>query len=80
MAPRIHVEGDTLQAETADTSPAVLKSLGGFGRALALFEGRHLYFGGVHTAVRNADGSLDAVGDPRRAGDGAVIESSSQDR
>jgi gamma-glutamyltranspeptidase/glutathione hydrolase len=73
MAPRIHVEGGTIQAETADAAPGVLEALGGFAEHLALFEGRHLYFGGVHTAVRDADGGLQAVGDPRRVGAGGII-------
>jgi len=74
MAPRIHVEGATIQAETADALPEVLEALGGFADHLALFEGRHLYFGGVHTAVRTGDGRLEAVGDPRRAGSGGVVD------
>ncbi len=73
MAPRIHVEGATIQAETADTPPEVLAALGGFTDHLALFAGRHLYFGGVHTAVRTGGGRLEAVGDPRRVGCGGVV-------
>ncbi len=72
LSPRIHVEGGTIQAETADTPKSVLDALGGFSERIALFEGRHLYFGGVHSAVRESSGRLEAVGDPRRAGSGGV--------
>jgi gamma-glutamyltranspeptidase/glutathione hydrolase len=32
------------------------------------FQERHMFFGGVQAAERHGDGTLDAVGDPRRAG------------
>jgi gamma-glutamyltranspeptidase/glutathione hydrolase len=69
-APRLHVEGDHLDAEDhfADHELAAL---------LAAFPDHRvwprpdLFFGGVHAASRAGDGTLVGVGDPRR--DGAAI-------
>ncbi len=71
MAPRIHVEGGTVQVEDLGMGRSWLEAASG-GRDLARFEDRHLYFGGVHCASRGPDGSMLAVGDPRRAGVGGV--------
>jgi gamma-glutamyltranspeptidase len=35
--------------------------------------GRSLYFGGAQAVAAHADGRLEAAGDPRRGGAGAVI-------
>jgi hypothetical protein len=54
-----------------------LKAICGTNRELARFTGRHLYFGGVHSVGLRADGTIEAVGDPRRVGVGRVAESNS---
>jgi hypothetical protein len=33
-----------------------------------------VYFGGVHAVMRRADGSVQAVGDPRRHGTTAIVD------
>lgn len=76
MAPRIHVEGDGVQVEDVGQGEAVLQAAAASGRKLARFEGRHLYFGGVHSARRAGDGSFEAVGDPRRSGNGKIARRS----
>jgi gamma-glutamyltranspeptidase/glutathione hydrolase len=72
MAPRIHVEGASVEVENIGQDEAVLKAAASSGRQLARFEGRHLYFGGVHSARRRSDGSFEAFGDPRRSGVGTI--------
>jgi gamma-glutamyltranspeptidase/glutathione hydrolase len=71
MAPRIHVEGDSVEVEDVGQEPHILAAASS-GRQLARFEGRHLYFGGVHSARRRADGTFEAFGDPRRSGAGII--------
>jgi len=77
LQPRIHVEGDTVQAEDIGQGEEYLRAVSGSNRALARFDGRHLYFGGVHSVGLRPDGSVEAVGDPRRVGVGQVAERSS---
>ena len=72
MEPRIHVEDGAVQVEDLRMGHAFLAAIGGGHRHVTRFEGRHLYFGGVHTAGRRADGTFEAFGDPRRAGDGRI--------
>jgi gamma-glutamyltranspeptidase/glutathione hydrolase len=76
MAPRIHVEGDSVEVEDIGQGEHIL-SAAASGRQLARFEGRHLYFGGVHSARKRADGRFEAFGDPRRSGEGIIARSSS---
>jgi gamma-glutamyltranspeptidase / glutathione hydrolase len=72
MAPRLHVEGDAVQVEDLGQGNRFLEAVAGGVRRLERFEDRHLYFGGVHCAARRGDGTLMAVGDPRRSGVGGV--------
>ena len=72
MAPRIHVEGDSVEAEDLGADDGMLEAASSNGRQLAKFDGRHLYFGGVHSARRCGDGSFEAFGDPRRSGLGLI--------
>jgi gamma-glutamyltranspeptidase/glutathione hydrolase len=74
LRPRIHVEGATVQVEDLGQGEPYLRAVSGGGRELARFKGRHLYFGGVHTVGCRADGTIEAVGDPRRVGVGRVAE------
>ena len=75
MAPRIHVEGSSVEVEDIGQGEAVLQAAAAEGTQIARFEGRHLYFGGVHSARRRGDGKLEAFGDPRRSGSGLVAQS-----
>jgi gamma-glutamyltranspeptidase/glutathione hydrolase len=77
LQPRIHVEGETVQAEDTGQGDEYLRAVCGSNRKLARFTGRHLYFGGVHSVGLRPDGSIEAVGDPRRVGVGQVAGPSS---
>ena len=74
MRPRIHVEGQTVQVEDVGQGEDYMRTVCASGRQLARFSGRHLYFGGVHTVGCKADGTIEAVGDPRRVGVGRIAE------
>jgi gamma-glutamyltranspeptidase/glutathione hydrolase len=47
--------------------------LAAYPHAPAVFSARHMYFGGVHAAIANGDGSFSGAGDPRRAGAVAIV-------
>jgi gamma-glutamyltranspeptidase/glutathione hydrolase len=66
-APRLHVEDDHVSFESglAPDAVAALEHL--FARRTA-WPGRNMFFGGVHTVVRDASGELRGCGDPRRDG------------
>jgi gamma-glutamyltranspeptidase/glutathione hydrolase len=69
-APRLHVEGSTLQLEGGwlDADVATVPASWDVNRWDAL----NLYFGGVQAVQRVGD-SLEAAGDPRRGGAGVVV-------
>ncbi len=70
--PRVHVEGDRLDCE-GGIDAAELELLERWGERLNRFESLNLYFGGTNiVAVR--DGRTEAAGDPRRDGDGIVLD------
>ncbi len=68
--PRLHVEFTA-------TGPRVAHEPGidpaAFTLPVRSFPDRHMFFGGVGVAALHADGRLEAVADPRRAGDARVI-------
>jgi gamma-glutamyltranspeptidase/glutathione hydrolase len=70
-APRMHWDGDVLQVEPglAPEVAAAVASVGPVNRWTA----RDLYFGGVQAVLRQPDGQVAAVGDPRRGGAGVVV-------
>jgi gamma-glutamyltranspeptidase/glutathione hydrolase len=71
-APRLHVEGTTLQLEGgwADADVETLPA----GWDVNRWDALNLYFGGVQ-AVQSSEGDvLEAAGDPRRGGVGIVVE------
>ncbi|CAN5153078.1 hypothetical protein BH09ACT13_BH09ACT13_06190 [soil metagenome] len=70
-APRLHVEGSTLHLEGGWADEAVDRL--GSGWDVVRWEGLNLFFGGVQAVERFADGTLAAVGDPRRGGAGVVV-------
>jgi hypothetical protein len=61
-----------VEAEDLGADDGMLEAASSNGRQLAKFDGRHLYFGGVHSARRCGDGSFEAFGDPRRSGLGLI--------
>jgi gamma-glutamyltranspeptidase/glutathione hydrolase len=72
-APRVHLEGPELHCEGgADGNE--LDRLEAMDHRLVRWRRRNLYFGGVSAVELLPDGSLAAAGDPRRGGDGIVVE------
>ncbi len=73
-APRLHVEGDLVDAEPGVDAEA-LRSLEASGWRLRPFPERNLYFGGVQAVVRDTEtGALTGGGDPRRGGVACPVE------
>jgi gamma-glutamyltranspeptidase/glutathione hydrolase len=66
-APRLHVEGNLIDAEPG-VDAAALGALEAGGWEIRRWEARNLYFGGVQAVVRDADGRISGGGDPRRGG------------
>ena len=67
-APRIHLEGDVLQAEPGVDEQA-LKKIELAGREVFRWNERNLFFGGVQIVTRDPEtGKMDGAGDPRRGG------------
>jgi gamma-glutamyltranspeptidase / glutathione hydrolase len=71
-APRIHVEGDLIDAEPGVDAQA-LDWLAGRDWKLRRWHDRNLYFGGVQAVVRDASG-ISGGGDPRRGGTVELVE------
>ncbi len=71
-APRLHVEAGTASLEEGYSAEA-LAVLEGRGGEIAVWPRHNLFFGGVHAAIRNADGGFDAVGDSRRGGSRCIV-------
>ena len=60
---------DGLDADTTrHLGSALLGALKDSGVRFNVWKGPHMYFGGVHTAVRGGGGVFSGAGDPRRAG------------
>ena len=66
LAPRIHVENDTVSIEGGISDHIRGPLMSRFGRH-EVFDGLNFFFGGVHGIV-SIDGVADGAGDPRRAG------------
>lgn len=66
-APRIHVEGDLIDAEPG-VDPEALDWLADHDWNLRRWREPNLYFGGVQAVVRDATGEISGGGDPRRGG------------
>jgi gamma-glutamyltranspeptidase / glutathione hydrolase len=71
-APRVHLEGDTLQLE-GGVDETVAGRLEQEGYRVARWAGRNLYFGGASAVALRESGGLEAAGDPRRSGAGVVV-------
>jgi gamma-glutamyltranspeptidase/glutathione hydrolase len=72
-APRVHLEGSALQLE-GGIDPRVGERLESEGYEVVRWTGRNLYFGGASVVGLGGDGELEAAGDPRRGGAGAVVQ------
>ena len=71
--PRVHVDEPKVQCE-GGFDPAELDRLEAMGYDVVRWRRRNLFFGGTNAVEVCADGSLAAAGDPRRGGDGVVVE------
>ncbi len=71
-SPRLHWDGAGVQAEPPQ-APEVVEALASLG-PVNVWEGRNLYFGGAHVAVRYPDGRVEAHGDSRRGGVAHIVE------
>jgi gamma-glutamyltranspeptidase/glutathione hydrolase len=72
-APRFHVERDgtvSFEPGLPDAAEGRFRALGDRAHA---WPARNLFFGGVHAARRNAKGSVEGAGDPRRQGVAAIV-------
>lgn len=71
VAPRMHPSTGVVQLEPGWPS----ETLAAFDKQLAVnvWPAPEVFFGGVHAVMRRADGSVQAVGDPRRHGATAVV-------
>ena len=67
-AARLHVEKCGTLSFEAGLSNAEQEALVGASPDAHVWPKRNLFFGGVHTARRHGDGSVEGAGDPRRAG------------
>ncbi|GJL82799.1 MAG: gamma-glutamyltranspeptidase [marine bacterium B5-7] len=66
LSPRMHLEGDTLNIE-GGVPKACIDALKAKYPNINMFDGRNLFFGGVHSVMMRGD-TFDGAGDPRRAG------------
>jgi len=72
VAPRLHVERNHLDFEDlfpSGTAPALMEA---FPDHRAWAE-RNMFFGGVHVVRKTHTGSIEAAGDPRRAGAATIV-------
>ena len=72
-APRFHVERDGTVSFEPGLPDAAEGRFRAFGDRAHAWPARNLFFGGVHAARRNAKGSVEGAGDPRRQGVAAIV-------
>jgi gamma-glutamyltranspeptidase/glutathione hydrolase len=70
-APRVHLHDDVLHLE-AGVEPAVAEELAAMGYQTVCWRAHNIFFGGASVVARGVHGELEAAGDPRRGGAGAV--------
>jgi gamma-glutamyltranspeptidase/glutathione hydrolase len=70
-APRVHLHEDVLHLE-AGVAPAVAEELAAMGYQTVCWRAHNIFFGGASVVARGEHGELEAAGDPRRGGAGAV--------
>ena len=68
-APRVHFEDDVVYTEPGVDGDALRTA----GYTLAPFRARNLFFGGAQAVARDAGGSFEGGGDPRRGGAATVV-------
>jgi gamma-glutamyltranspeptidase/glutathione hydrolase len=73
LAPRLHPSSDALDCEGGFPEGA-LDGLERAGEPVLRWPGRNIYFGGAQAVGVGADGGAVAAGDPRRGGEGIVVE------
>ncbi len=71
-APRLHFENGVVNLESG-LDQALAAVLQGPERQVVFWPPHNLFFGGVHAVRRDAQGRLDAAGDPRRGGTAVVV-------
>jgi gamma-glutamyltranspeptidase/glutathione hydrolase len=71
-APRIHLEGEELNAEHGFAEEA-LAGLEARGYKVVRWGAGNVFFGGVSAVLVRESGELEAAGDPRRGGAGVVV-------
>lgn len=71
-APRIHAEEETINVEPGYNQGEIEKLMRNQFK-VDLWEEKNMFFGGVHTAHRSADGLADGAGDERRGGVALVV-------
>ncbi|MGK7877897.1 MAG: gamma-glutamyltransferase [Xenococcaceae cyanobacterium] len=67
-SPRVHWENNIFSVEPPLQSEAVNNLILPESTQLLLWQEQSLFFGGVHTVRKTADGLMDGAGDPRREG------------
>lgn len=68
QAPRLHPEGNLLEAEPGTLTEADRDALRRLGWQIRDWSQPSIYFGGVHAISIGANGKVEAAGDPRRGG------------
>ena len=71
-APRVHYEDGVVYTEPGVDAEALRNA----GYTLTPFRDRNLFFGGAQAVAREADGSFEGGGDPRRGGAATVVDGS----
>jgi gamma-glutamyltranspeptidase / glutathione hydrolase len=78
-ASRLHLEpradgGFRAAFEDVGLAPGVADAIrAAYPQAPAVFAATNLYFGGVHAAIANGDGTFSGAGDPRRGGAVSIV-------
>jgi gamma-glutamyltranspeptidase/glutathione hydrolase len=72
-APRLHVERDGKTSFEPGLPEAALTEFLADGDKAQAWPARNLFFGGVHAVRRNAGGSVEGAGDPRRQGVARIV-------
>ncbi len=67
-SPRLHHEGCVLDCEPGCLSPDEEHTLSRLGWDIRHWQQASVYFGGVHAIALDANGHIQAAGDPRRGG------------
>jgi gamma-glutamyltranspeptidase/glutathione hydrolase len=72
--PRVHLDEEQQLHCEGGHDPAELAKVEALGWNVVRWRKQNLYFGGAAAVTMDAEGELAAAGDPRRGGDGVVVE------